>query len=190
MVRHRINTLKDLETIPAHQGIEIDLRSQGNDIILQHDPFKNGEQFEDLLAQYRHSLLILNTKEDGLEDRTLSLLEKHKISAYFFLDLSLPATVKLARRKIRNFAVRFSEYEPLEACLAFQDMAEWVWIDCFNQLPLDSKNYAILKKHFKLCLVSPELQNRPQEEIISFKQSTAKFELDAVCTKYPELWKK
>ena len=40
--RHRVNTLADLETVPGDMGIEFDLRSSGNDVLVTHDPFTTG----------------------------------------------------------------------------------------------------------------------------------------------------
>lgn len=171
-------------------GIELDLRSEGNKIILQHDPFKSGESFESLLRKYHHALIILNVKIEGLEEAVIKLLKKYRVKRYFFLDLSFPAMMRLVRQGERNIAVRFSEFEPLEQCLALKEKVRWVWVDCFTKMPLTIKSYTALKKHFKLCLVSPELQHDPKEKIAGFKKQIAKFKIDAVCTKYPELWKK
>ncbi|MBI2811376.1 MAG: hypothetical protein HYX67_11175, partial [Candidatus Melainabacteria bacterium] len=52
-------------------------------------------------------------------------------------------------------------------------------------LPLHQKEFRILKEAgFKVCLVSPELQGRP-EDIEPYKQQLANdgIELDAICTK-------
>ena len=92
-----------------------------------------------------------------------------------------------------NLAVRFSEFEPIEYALAFKAKVRWVWIDCFTKMPLDKKNYQILKDaHFKLCLVAPELQKHNIERTSEFQKILKKnnIKLDAVCTKKPELWKK
>lgn len=189
-IRHRINTLRDLATVPPAMGVELDLRSEGGKIILQHDPFKSGENFENLLRKYRHGLMILNIKTEGIEENVLKLIKKYKVRRYFFLDLSFPAMMRLIRQGEKNIAVRFSELEPLESCLALKGKIRWVWVDCFTKLPLNQRNYAALKKNFKLCLVSPELQHHPKEKIAGFKKQISKFKIDAVCTKYPELWAK
>ena len=60
-----------------------------------------------------------------------------------------------------------------------------VWIDCFSLMPLTKKIYELLKNHgFKLCLVSPELQNQ-EDKIIHYKQYLIqnKINVDMVCTK-------
>ena len=62
---------------------EIDIRSYGNDLILQHDPFVKGELFNEWIKFFKHKFLILNVKEEGLE----SLIKKMndlKIKNYFF----------------------------------------------------------------------------------------------------------
>lgn len=169
-------------------GVEIDLRSRNQKIILHHDPFKSGESFETFLKNYRHSFLILNVKEEGLEEPALELLQRYKIREYFFLDLSFPALMKLVREGIKNVAVRFSEYEPVEAAMALKGKADWLWIDCFDRFPLNHNTCEILRNEFKLCVVSPELQGHPIEQIDLFREQMKHFAIDAICTKYPGKW--
>ena len=58
---HRINTISELKKIPSKYGIELDLRDNLNgDIYISHDPFKNGENFDEFLKHYHHSFIILN----------------------------------------------------------------------------------------------------------------------------------
>lgn len=187
-VAHRINTIAQLEKIPSEYGIELDIRYHNQDLILHHDAFERGELFENLLKIYNHQLIILNTKSEGMEEKILTLLKKYSINNYFFLDLSLPFLVKYANKGERNIAVRFSEFEPIEFCLAFAGKVNWVWVDCFTHLPLDMTIYKKLKEHFKICLVSPELQGHSVEKIEKFKEIIADMEIDAVCTKNPNLW--
>ncbi|MFM6983083.1 MAG: hypothetical protein ACKOXF_03050 [Chitinophagaceae bacterium] len=187
-IAHRINTIAQLNATPAEFGVEMDLRPDGDNIIIHHDPFTPGENFEDWLKYYRHSLIILNTKAEGMEERILALMEKHAIDNYFFLDLSLPFLIKYMKKGISKIAVRFSEYEPLEFVMKFAGKVEWVWVDCFNDLPLNQENYQLLKEHFKICLVSPELQGYEVSRIEEFKQILSGMQIDAVCTKRPDLW--
>ncbi len=189
-IRHRINTVKDLKTVPADMGIELDVRYEGDKLILHHDPFVTGELFEDLLKEYNHKMIILNVKTEGIEEEVLRLIKKYNVKDYFFLDVSFPALIKLVKAGENNIAVRFSEYEPIEQCLSVKGMVHWVWVDCFNKLPLDDKSYKDLKSHFKICLVSPELQKYPTDRINEFKSIVKNYDIDAVCTKVPDLWKK
>ena len=187
-IAHRINTIAQLKEVPEELGIELDLRYEGKEIILHHDPFVTGERFEDLLKAYHHRLIILNVKTEGIEEEILRLLIKYEVKNYFFLDLSLPYLIKYMRKGEQNIAVRFSEYEPIEFVMAFKERVQWVWVDCFNYMPLTNDNYRLLKEHFKICLVSPELQGYELSKIEQFKTQLQGMEIDAVCTKRPDLW--
>ncbi|WP_216073237.1 hypothetical protein, partial [Acinetobacter nosocomialis] len=73
-----------------------------------HDPFVAGERFDDWLRGYRHGTLILNVKEEGLEDALLARMQAAGISDFFFLDQSFPFLVRTSRRGERRCAVRVS----------------------------------------------------------------------------------
>jgi hypothetical protein len=94
---HRINTSIELQHINPKYGIEIDLRdnSQGQ-IYLAHDPFTEGELFDNFLKLYTHSFIILNIKSERIEYKVLELLKKYNITNYFFLDSSFPMIYKLS----------------------------------------------------------------------------------------------
>lgn len=187
-VEHRVNTLEHLRRVPRHCGVEIDVRDYDGCLRLAHDPFCSGERLEPFLAEYQHALLIVNTKCDGLEQPILRLLRQYRVESFFFLDSTLPSLVKLARAGVHQTAVRFSEYEPVELALAFAGKAEWVWIDCFQEMPLRTDVYERLKRYFKLCLVSPELQRHPRERITSYRELLRNMPLDAVCTDHVGDW--
>jgi hypothetical protein len=192
IIVHRRNTLAELQASPPQHGIEVDIRSLGDDLIIHHDPFVPGERFEAWLAGYRHGLLILNVKEEGLEQRLLQLMAARGIERFFFLDQSFPFLMKTARAGERRCAVRVSEYESVETALALAGQIDWVWVDCFTRFPLDADGARALKAAgFKLCLVSPELQGRPAEhEIPALRALLADLGIaaEAVCTKRPDLW--
>ena len=188
IIQHRVNTLTKLKQVPSLYGVEVDIRDIDGHLCLQHDPFKRGEALEDFLKAYRHSFIVLNVKTDGIEAEVLRLVKKYSINHFFLLDLANPTLVKMTQNGMTDAAVRFSEFEPIESCLAFAGKAKWVWVDCFTQLPLNQDTYSQLKRHFKICLVSPELQSHPSEQIRQFKKILAPFEIDAVCTDYPNLW--
>jgi hypothetical protein len=188
LIEHRINTAERLRQVPPAHGVELDLRDRGDRLILQHDAFLDGEDFSDYLRDYRHELMILNIKSERIEPRALELVRAAGITNYFFLDCSFPMIRWLIREGERRIAVRFSEYEPIESALALAGEVEWVWIDCFTKMPLTHKSYALLRPHFKLCAVSPELQGRPVQSIPSYADALRPFAVDAVCTKAPEAW--
>jgi hypothetical protein len=188
-ISHRINTIKELKLVPAEYGVELDLRDYGNRLILQHDPFKEGEDFEEYLKYYKHGTMILNIKSERIEYRVLELIKKYNINKYFFLDSSFPMIYQLIKLGENNIALRFSEFEGLDTLINMKGLVNWIWVDCFTKFPLDITSYELLKKHFKLCLVSPELQVHSISLTKKFIALEKKMPFDAVCTKRVDLWK-
>ena len=189
LIAHRRNTLEELNATPVEYGVEVDIRSFGDELIISHDPYKSGERFDPWIKAYRHGTLILNVKEEGLEDRLLATLQDRGIHDFFFLDQSFPFLLKTAMRGERRSAVRVSEFESLETALALAPMVDWVWVDCFSRFPLDRAGWMRLKDAgLRLCLVSPDLVGRVSEhEILAQRALFAEWrvEPDAVCSKLP-----
>lgn len=192
IIAHRRNTIVELEQTPTCYGVEVDIRSCGDRLIIHHDPYVPGEDFIRWLAAYRHGTLILNVKEEGLESRLIALMQQFGIADFFFLDQSFPFLVKWSQNGERRCAVRVSEFESLETALALSGKVDWVWVDCFSRFPLSANDAARLKNAgFRLCLVSPELQGRePEKEIPALRALLAARNIaaNAVCTKRPDLW--
>lgn len=189
LISHRVNTAEQLRAVPPEHGVELDLRDWGGEVVVQHDPFAGGEHFADYLRDYRHGTMILNVKSERIEPRVLELVRAAGVSDYFFLDCSFPMVRWLIARGERRIAARFSEYEPAEAALALAGEIDWVWVDCFRGMPLTDETYGRLKRHFKLCVVSPELHGRPVESIAPFAEALRPYPVEAVCTKRPDLWR-
>ena len=194
LISHRRNTLDSLKATPCKYGVEVDIRSYGDKLVIHHDPFIEGESFNEWIAAYQHGTLILNVKEEGLEARLISLMQSHGIDDYFFLDQSFPFLVKWSKQGEHRCAVRVSEFESIETALTLAGKVDWVWVDCFNRFPLNHMDAQRLKDAgFKLCLVSPELQGRDAETEIPLLQQLLNeldIQVDAVCTKRPELWER
>ncbi|MEK7266848.1 MAG: hypothetical protein AAB227_12205 [Pseudomonadota bacterium] len=115
-----------------------------------------------------------------------------KIEEFFFLDQSFPFLVKTARAGEKRTAVRVSEFESITTAKSLAGLVDWIWVDCFTQFPLSGKEAAQLQSlGFKLCLVSPELQGRP-DEIAALRALLLRegINADAVCTKRPDLWER
>jgi len=193
LIYHRRNTIEDLDATHVEYGVEVDIRSNGNDLIIHHDPLCSGLLFRDWLKFYRHGTLILNVKEEGLESCLVDLMREKGIVNYFFLDQSFPFLLKWAKFGESRCAVRVSEYESIETALSLSGIVTWVWLDCFTKFPIRIADYNTLKgAGFKLCLVSPELQGRDADtEILHMANflNDNRMVMDAVCTKRPDLWK-
>ncbi len=188
-IAHRINSVESLKKIPRNLGVEVDLRDYHDRLVLAHDPFSNGDDFERYLKYFKHQFLVLNIKSERIEYRVLELLKKYRIKNYFFLDSSFPMIYALTKKRVRNIAVRFSEIESLNTVLALKKKVQWVWVDCFTKVPLTQKDYRILKKNqFKLCLTSPDLLGREQD-IEKYKKyfQKEKIVFDAICSKIDNL---
>ena len=191
IIRHRLNDLGDLRSLGRGLGAEVDLRSRGDRIVLNHEPFADGPDLEDFLdlwaAAPDRGPLILNPKEDGLEGAALSACARRGIDDWFFLDLPMPTMVRLAVREgFRKIAVRVSAWEPADAALRFAGLADWAWLDCFDGVPPDPATAALLASRFRVCLVSPELQGCAPDRIPAFRPLAAA--VHAVCTKHPRAW--
>jgi len=187
-IQHRVNTIDQLVQTPTRYGVEVDLRDRGDRLILQHDPFSDGEDFDRYLAAYRHQAIVLNIKSERIENRVLEAIRRYGVEDYFLLDCSFPMVRQLVSLGQSQIAARFSEYEPVEAALSLAGQVAWVWVDCFTKMPLDDDSYERLKRHFKLCAVSPELQGRSASEIAEYARQLSAYPMDAICTKRPDLW--
>ena len=183
IIIHRINKIAELKAIDPEFGIEIDIRTYDSDLILNHNPFQIGDRLVDYLDEYKHGLLVLNIKENGIEDIVLDILKGYPaIKNYFLLDVEFPYIHAASKNRIKNLSIRYSEFESIETvknCVGFLD---WVWVDTFTQFPLDQYSINILK-YFKTCLVCPERWKRPGD--ISLYQRKLKkldYQFDAVMT--------
>ena len=193
IIKHRINAIRDLINTPQQYGVEIDLRSNNGDINLSHDPFNDAScTFEEWLNYYNHAFLILNVKEEGLEQYIQQILNIRKIEDFFFLDQSFPFLIRTTGNGELRSAVRYSEYESIETVKNLTHRVEWVWVDFFNNFPLSSDDFDDLRSRgFKVCVVSPELQGFPTQEVSALLEKLNKWtnSIDAVCTKRPDIWR-
>ncbi len=204
IIHHRVNNISQLNQIPFNHGVEVDVRYHQDHLILNHDPFnhhKNQEtNFNDFLSKFKcKGPLILNLKSEGIEQACINYMDKHKVKNWFFLDMSIPLLIQYSNKAYQkiskgicpdNLAVRFSDKEPIEFALSFKGKVGWVWIDYFSILPFKKDTFSKLKKaKFKICIVSPEIQKNPFIDSLKFLKICENFEIDAVCTKDPDIWK-
>lgn len=189
---HRINTISELFEIPLIFGIELDLRDRDNKLILSHDAFIDGADFIEYIDNFHSAetqsdvhvsnrTLILNIKSERIEDKCIEIISQYNISNYFFLDSSIPMIYQRGQKY--NFASRFSEIELLENSILQDKYIKWIWVDCFTKYPDNLIDVKKLNK--KICLVSPELQNR-FDDIKKYRDSLT-IEPDAICCKYKNI---
>lgn len=181
-VIHRVNTISQLKRIPVDYGVEVDLRASGSRLIMHHDPFVEGTDFDEYLEHYQHGLMVLNIKEAGIETEVLKRMQAHQIQNYFLLDVEFPYIYRASRQGVREIAIRYSEDESIENTLKYKDKVDWVWIDTNTTLPLD-ENVVNLLEGMKTCLVCPERWGRPQDiQEYAQKMKVLNFWPDAVMT--------
>lgn len=195
IIRHRINMIEELVSIPSDHGIEIDLRSKNGEIILSHEPFpEESIRFTDWLKFYHHKTLILNIKEEGLEQKVLEVMGSFEIQEFFFLDQSFPYMMKTLMDGESRVAIRFSDKESFDTISKISNLElvtpDWVWVDSFSGNWTHLSNLEKIKSlGFRVCLASPELHGRnldlELEDIRKFLQNSR---FDAICTKLPEKW--
>ena len=194
IICHRKNTIKQLIDTSTEYGVEIDVRSYNNKIILNHDPMKNGEFLDNWIRKYNHKFLIINVKEEGLEKYIIKILKNKKIKDFFFLDQSFPFLIKTLNSNETRCAIRFSEYEDIKTINNLKKKINWVWVDHFSKFPLNkSISNSLKKKNIKICIVSPEIVKKTSiQNLKKLKNSIQKknIHIDAVCTKNPEIWNK
>ena len=102
LIKHRVNTIKELVRIHPKYGVEIDVRSDQNKLLLNHDPFKKGIDFDSFLKNFKHNFLIVNVKEEGIENKILNKLNKNKIRNFFFVrchNSTIDKNFKIKKRK-------------------------------------------------------------------------------------------
>jgi len=189
--KHRVNSKSALETVDPVFGVEIDLRTKSDALILAHDAFAQGERFEDWLSAWRGQPLILNVKEDALEEAILELLNQSGVTDFFFLDQSYPSIRRVISMGITKVATRVSDYEDLATAL--KSGSDWVWLDSFSGSwdYLIEATKTIEKNGQKSCLVSPELQRLDsggELNRLKILIQESDLQIDAVCTKRPESW--
>jgi hypothetical protein len=194
-ILHRINTLEQLSSSNPEFGVEIDIHGYGDKLVVHHDALTNGTDLDEWLLAYRHRFVIFNIKEEGIEEAVRQAAEDAGVKDYFLLDLSFPALIKMVRKGEHRLAVRVSKYEPVAGALSLSGYVSWVWLDVFDGWPLTLADYECLSRaNFKICLVSPELHGgyRGEFEIYEMQElmKASSFTVDAVCTKYPDLWDK
>ncbi len=194
LIKHRVNSVREVQSLDRGYGAEIDLRTRDRGIVLNHEPYQEGDLFQDFLRSYapdRESPLILNVKEDSLEPQIRQMCEAARLENYFFLDVTFPTMMKLVNSGFNRVALRVSEYEPIEIARAFQKKVCWAWVDCFTgRVPEVSLLQTLQEWGYRVCLVSPELQGYGEEKLREHFQVRELLRpgLDAVCTKRPDVW--
>jgi len=172
-------------------GTETDIRDFAGELVISHDiPTGTEMSVEEMMVIYKESasdsLLALNIKSDGLQQKIKALLNKYKIKNYFLFDMSVPDAVVSLNAGLICYT-RQSEYEREPA---FYEQATGVWLDEFYENWITIDQIQLHKNDNKnLCIVSPELHKRdPFQKWEQYKQLNASSDLSSItlCTDLPE----
>lgn len=184
---HRVNTIKELNKVPKKYGVEIDVRSRDGFLILNHDPFQMGVVWLDYyLEHFKHKFLVVDIKEEGIEEEVIKLLKKHSIKNYFLLGVTPPQMYQLNKHGFTDMANRFSEFELYPSMF----YVKWMWLDTFFEFSFEFR-FRSFYGYAQLCLVCPSRWGRP-EDIEKIKATIKKenLKIDAVMTslEYADKW--
>lgn len=196
------------------EGIEIDIRSLGANLIVNHDRFYSVDLqniddcilLQDVVKYLRDYTVIVNVKESGLEEQISNILDQYGSIKYYFLDSQIPDIVRLCKqdRYRSKFILRVSDFESINYNLFEHCKPEYVWVDYqkFDNFKIldyiryiqeiDSDEY-LIKNNIKKILVSPELYglqniNITQDIIkVTNKELLSRY---SICTKLPDDWRK
>ena len=87
LIAHRINKISQLCRLPEQYGVELDLRDDHEGrIYISHNPYEEGDFFEEYLQNYHHGTMILNIKSERIELE----VEKISYSEIFFSGFFFP----------------------------------------------------------------------------------------------------
>ena len=101
-IQHRVNSLKKLKNTDHNFGVEVDVRSINKKLILNHEPFQKATSLDTFLKKFNHKFLILNVKEEGIENLILNYVKKNRIKNYFLLDVTVPKIFQFIKNKKNN----------------------------------------------------------------------------------------
>ena len=196
-IAHQQNKFKNLKTLLDNdiKGIEIDLRSNGNKIIISHDPFLNGLDFFKCVKKLKNFFVIVDIKSTGFSEKVLKTLNKEKIN-FLFLNLIASEQIYLREKNhSKNLFLRYSSIEKPNLTTKNFKKIKWIWFDFFNEKLITIKEYNYIKKHNKkICLTSPDLIDGSAFKTLKYIKylNKNKIKIDMICAKLHNinLWKK
>jgi hypothetical protein len=196
-IAHRLNTKEKISKIKKFdfKGVEIDVRTDSNNIIMTHDPFKKGLNFIKNIKLFKNYFLIIDIKSTGISKKIYKILIKKKMK-FLFLNLISQEFVEMIKLGYSNHLfLRFSLYEKFDLNNKILKKINWIWFDFFNNISISKNQYKYIKRHKKkICITSPDLLEKSKTAIlrlISYLNKN-KIEIDMVCVKKDnvKIWKK
>jgi len=167
-------------------GLETDIRDCAGQLVVSHDmPTGNELSFERLLRMFHNRALplALNIKADGLADPIRRSLQENEVKDWFVFDMSVPDMRCYLDAQMPVF-VRMSEVETETPWIG---EVVGIWWDSFDGGNCDiSRVAAYLQEGKRVCLVSPELHNRPYQAFWKAIETLRDQPELMLCTDFPE----
>lgn len=173
-------------------GTETDIRDYKGELVISHDMPDGTELHCDaVLAMVAEALTLnntpltvaLNIKADGLAPDLRMLLDRYPEIDSFVFDMSVPDMRSYFEAGIPVFT-RMSEVEKEPA---WMDLAAGVWLDAFyGEWYETSVIENLLASGKRVCIVSPELHNRPHAALWERIKHLAGEDALLLCTDFPE----
>lgn len=192
IINHRVNSSSELVNIPRSEWVEIDLRTFGSEIIVQHEVLSDGELFSSWLNNFDHKGLVLNVKVDGLEVILTKIMKARDLTNYFILDSQPASTYRLPVQITRKIALRMSDLEIPSEMQLLKHRNGWIWLDYFEDPNSLIGLLPNLPETMKICLASPEIvpgSNISISQIVGLLGENLN-RISAVATRNPAQWRK
>ena len=196
-IAHRQNNLKKInyEHNSNFNGVEIDVRTDSKNIIINHDPFKKSLIFNKSLKIFKKYFLIIDVKSTGICHKIYNILKK-KRKKFLFLNLIQSEFINMVQTgRGKNLMIRFSSYESFNLKNKNFQKVKWVWFDFFDKHFITIREYKYLKKfNKKICLTSPDLLGFRDNLLKMYINhlNKNKIKVDMICAKKEKIniWKK
>ncbi len=195
---HRQNDSEEI----SESGIEIDIRSSINGLVLNHDRLNHSDTYpllKDKLNLFKEKNIILNIKESGIEEELIDMMKDHD---YYFLDSQIPDILRLSKKYpeiAHRFIVRLSDVELPSNKFISLIKPKYMWLDYSEFDNFDSKQYRqfvsrmlyLSSRYQHFIVVSPELYSLEYVRHIESVKKTIFENVGpfSICTKYPQLWR-
>jgi hypothetical protein len=156
--QHRSNKL---ESPIKYRAMEIDVKSNGYEIVLGHNWNVEECSLEEFLKLCDPDTeLAINIKQSGLCVELERILSLYNIKSYFYFDQAVPDLIEYLEICPEHTAIRLSEYEIMNDAIYKNYNYGWIWFDIFNEgqyLKFDKEFEFPENKRVVVCM--PSLHN-------------------------------
>lgn len=187
IIIHRVNTLEKLRQIPENYGVEFDVRTYKDKIILQHELFSDGELFEDFLDEVGDRFLLIDIKEEWLSRYLKPILAKKSKTNYLFLNASIPEIiVEGINKNNKSYILRSNNLENKVVPNDYSHFFKAIWVDTYFDMGLSRNKHNVLSlKGLKIIYTAPDIfyDGRPNDykHYMDWFNSEG-FKPDSICT--------